>query len=219
LARALNDAPDPVVTDFYGWGEYVNGGAWLAVDGQRVDFLYRNLDQLWRVLDACRVGEWEYRYFMQPTFGGHSHSYLAELHACVPLHDPAGTLAALKAEVAVYPPALKRRLIDGWLGAIDVLDLYAVRKAAGRGDVYNAVGCLTRIASRLTQALFALNETYFMNDKGALEAIERFSLRPDGYAETVTALLAGPGRTRDELTAAVERMAALAAQVVALCRR
>lgn len=44
IAGALNDLPDPVVTDLGGWGRWVNGGAWLTIQGQRVDFLYRNID-------------------------------------------------------------------------------------------------------------------------------------------------------------------------------
>jgi predicted nucleotidyltransferase len=44
LAEEVNDTPSPVVTDFYGWGTWVNGGAWLTINGQRVDFIYRNLE-------------------------------------------------------------------------------------------------------------------------------------------------------------------------------
>src|SRR5438445_7174528 len=41
IAAQLNDFPNPVVTDLGGWGKWVNGGAWLTIEGQRVDFLYR----------------------------------------------------------------------------------------------------------------------------------------------------------------------------------
>jgi len=50
LAEAVNDAHGPVVTDFYGWGPWVNGGAWLTIGGQRVDFLYRSLEHMERVI-------------------------------------------------------------------------------------------------------------------------------------------------------------------------
>ena len=33
LAEAVNDSPAPGVTDFYGWGRWVNGGAWLTIGG------------------------------------------------------------------------------------------------------------------------------------------------------------------------------------------
>src|ERR671936_459815 len=39
LAEAVNDTAGPVVTDFYGWGPWVNGGAWLTLGGPRAGFL------------------------------------------------------------------------------------------------------------------------------------------------------------------------------------
>ena len=33
IASQLNDTPDPVVTDLGGWGTWVNGGAWLTIQG------------------------------------------------------------------------------------------------------------------------------------------------------------------------------------------
>src|SRR5581483_11369680 len=43
VAEELNDTPDPVVAEHGGWGRWVDGGAWLTVDGQRVDFIYRDI--------------------------------------------------------------------------------------------------------------------------------------------------------------------------------
>src|SRR5260370_39009799 len=56
IANEFNDLPDPVVTDLGGWGRWVNGGAWLTIQGQRVDFLYRNIDFVSSVIDACNRG-------------------------------------------------------------------------------------------------------------------------------------------------------------------
>jgi hypothetical protein len=79
------------------------------------------------------------------------------------------------------------------------------------------VGCLTRIVAMLTQVLFALNEAYFVTDKGALERIESFPLRPDGYAAGVRELLGQPGTTRAGLEATAARLEALHGEVAALC--
>lgn len=52
--RALADdvADDPVeVMVPGGWGPWVNGGAWLTIQGQRVDWIYRDLQrvhEVWR---------------------------------------------------------------------------------------------------------------------------------------------------------------------------
>src|SRR5262249_54796306 len=51
LANEINDTPGPVVTGFYEWGPWVNGGAWLTNDGQRVDLIYRSLEHVERTID------------------------------------------------------------------------------------------------------------------------------------------------------------------------
>ncbi len=56
IASLLNDAPNPTVTDLGGWGTWVNGGAWLTIAGQRVDFLYRNIDFVSSTIDECNAG-------------------------------------------------------------------------------------------------------------------------------------------------------------------
>jgi Polymerase beta, Nucleotidyltransferase len=38
------------VTPIGGWGPWIVGGAWLKVDGRKVDLLYRNLDDVGRVI-------------------------------------------------------------------------------------------------------------------------------------------------------------------------
>ena len=59
----------PVVTDFYGWGPWVNGGAWIQTPTGKVDFLYRNLDQVQRVIDEGLRGISRHDYDQQPPFG------------------------------------------------------------------------------------------------------------------------------------------------------
>ena len=73
LAEAVNDTPRPVVTEFYGWGPWVNGGAWLTVGGQRVDFVYRSLEHLGRVIADAEAGRYELDYAQQPPFRRHKY--------------------------------------------------------------------------------------------------------------------------------------------------
>lgn len=216
VANEVNDTPNPTVTDFGGWGEWVNGGAWLTVQGQRVDFIYRSIERLQHWIDESTRGEWEQDYYVHDAYGFRTYIYLGELRICRPLYDPEDALAALKAQVEAYPPALKRGLIRTWL-PVSAGSFYSLRKAAARGDVYMAVGCLTRVVAMLTQVLFALNEIYFVTDKGALERIEAFPLRPEGYAAAVRDLLGRPGMTRADLERAAGRLESLHGQVAALC--
>jgi hypothetical protein len=192
----------PTVTGFYEWGAWVNGGAWIQTAAGKVDFLYRNLDQVEQTIAEAQEGIVRHDYSQQPTFGFFSVMYLAETRICRPLFDPAGVLTQLKARVAVYPPALKRRVVADSLWSTEFTLLHADTHAA-RGDVYNTTGCLARCASNLTQALFALNETYFLTDKRALPTIARFALQPEQYGERLRAVLACAGSDATTLQSSV----------------
>jgi hypothetical protein len=182
----------PTVTEFYAWGPWVNGGAWIQTAAGKVDFLYRNLDQVEQTIQEAQAGIVRHDFDQQPTFGFYSVMYLAETRICRPLYDPDGVLTRLKESVAVYPPALKQKAVADSLWSVEFSLLHA-DTYAGKGDVYNTVGCLTRCATNLAQALFALNETYFLTDKRALRTIATFALQPEQYGERLCAVLACPG--------------------------
>jgi hypothetical protein len=67
------------------------------------------------------------------------------------------------------------------------------------GDTYNCVACFTRVFASLTQAIYAMNERYFMSDKAISQEIDEFALCPKDYLPRTTAILSSPGRTREEL--------------------
>ena len=203
------------VTDFYEWGAWVNGGAWIHTQHGKVDFLYRNLDHVQRTIDEAQQGISRHDHGQQPTHGFYSVIYLAETRACIPLFDPKHRIRDLKRRVEVYPPRLRETIIQDALWSVEFTLLHA-RNFAAQEDVYNTAGCMTRAASSLTQALFALNETYFMRDKKVMDAIEAFPIRPAGYVAEVTRILASPGSTRQELTETVARMERAWRDVVAL---
>jgi hypothetical protein len=41
------------------WGPMMNGGAWLEIDGERVDVLYRDLDVVWHATREAVAGRFE----------------------------------------------------------------------------------------------------------------------------------------------------------------
>ena len=221
LAGELAQGDEPgragsfTVTGFYEWGAWVNGGAWIHHPVCKVDFLYRNLDQVKRTIDDANRGILHQDYAQQPAYGFYSVIYLAETQVCLPLYDPQGLIAALKAQVAVYPPEMKERIVLDSLWSAEFTLLHG-RGFAEKGDVYNTVGCLTRAAANLTQVLFALNETYFIRDKQVMQVIAGFPLVPGGYVEQVTGILAHPGSTPADLTSSIEQMHAAWHSVVAL---
>ncbi|WP_437809626.1 nucleotidyltransferase domain-containing protein [Sorangium sp. So ce1078] len=213
LAKGAEDA----VTPLGAWGPWINGGAWLEIEGHRVDWLYRDLALVRRVIEACRAGQVTCDY--QP---GHPHGflnsiYLADLYDCRPLFDPGGALAPLKALVTPYPPALRRALLDRFLWeagfAIDT-----AKKAAGRGDVMYVSGCLFRAAACLVQALFALNERYLSNEKGSLQRTRALPRCPEGFADRVEAALSAPGQGAVALLGSLAQLEALARETSDLRR-
>jgi hypothetical protein len=192
----------PTVTGYYAWGPWVNGGAWIQTAVGKVDFLYRNVDQVEQTIDEAQAGIVRHDFAQQPTFGFYSIMYLAETQICRPLYDPGHVVAHLKERVATYPPVLKQKVVADSLWSVEFTLLHADTHA-GRGDVYNTVGCLTRCATNLAQALFALNEAYFLTDKRALRMIAAFPLQPDHYGERLCAVLACPGAKTASLQASV----------------
>jgi hypothetical protein len=215
FAAAVSRHNDPVVTDFYGWGPWVNGGAWIQTSAGKLDLLYRNLDQVCQTIDEAQRGIVRHDFYQQPVYGFYSVIYLAETAACLPLHDPMGRVADLKQKVAQYPSALRQRIVVDSLWTAE-FTLSHAHKFAAQADTYNTVGCLTRVAGVLTQALFALNEVYFMTDKNAMEMIANFKIAPPAHVEQMRALLAQPGQTAPELRRTVTECEAAWARVVEL---
>jgi len=215
VAASLSVQGTPTVTDFYGWGAWVNGGAWIHTAQGKVDFLYRNLDQIQRTITDTRQGITHHDYNQQPTHGFYSVIYLAETQICLPLYDPASVIADLKHQVAAYPPRLKAKIVGDCLWAAEFTLIFA-RGYAANGEIYNTIGCLTRVTANLTQVLFALNERYFLRDKQVMTTIATFALLPAGYCEQINAILAHPGSTSTELTQTVQQLAQSWREIVAL---
>lgn len=213
IATELNDLPEPVVTDLGDWGRWVNGGAWLIIQGQRVDFLYRNIDFVSAIVDDCNKGEIQSDYWQQPAYGFHSYIYCAETNICKTLYDPGGIIEALKAKVAQYPQPLKEKIIKDFTWSAQ-FTLEVARKSARQGDVYFVAGCLTRAVSCLVQVLYALNETYFISDKRMYRDVEQFALKPQNIAERVDRILGDAGREREELEESLKAAEALLGEIV-----
>lgn len=214
-AAVLSGRADQEVTDFYGWGAWVNGGGWVHTPDGKVDFLYRNLEQVERTILEAQQGITRHDFDQQPAYGFYSVIYLAETRICLPLYDPRGLIERLKAQVTSYPPLLKQKTVSGTLWAAEFSLLHADGYAAS-GNVYAAAGTLARVASYLTQALFALNETYFISDKSAVQEMAVFALLPPGYLERLASVLGQAGLTGAELQESVRKLRILWSEVVQL---
>ena len=154
IANELNDLPDPEVTELGVWGRWVNGGAWLTIKGQRVDFIYRSIDFVSSIIDECNRGETQFDYQQQPPYGFYSYIYCAETQQCKILYDPQRAITGLKAKISLYSELLKSTIINGFLWRAE-FSFQVAKKSANTGDVYFISGCITRIASSLVQVLYA----------------------------------------------------------------
>jgi hypothetical protein len=206
---------DPVIAGFYEWGPWVNGGAWIQTPSGKVDFLYKNLDQIESTIADAHRGIWSHDFDQQPPFGFRSVVLLGETAISVPLYDPDGIIAALKQSVAEYPEPLRVRVIQECLWGAE-FSLWALRGFASSADVYNAAGCMTRVAQFLVHALFALNRRYFVSDKAAGRLISQFPLSPRDFVGRLNAILSCTGATPGELKAVSATLGEFWHQVVEL---
>ena len=216
LAEAVNDSAGPVVTNFYEWGPWVNGGAWLTIRGQRVDFIYRSLEHVEWVIAEAEAGRYEVHYLQQPPFGFFSGTYLGEIAVCVPLFDPEARLDVLKRRVADYPEALRQAVVRDYLFMAEFTLTVFAPKVAAHSDTYGTAACLTRAVNELVLALFALNRRYPINDKTALAEVAEFGRAPREFGPRVQKTLARLGGSAAELLAAVEAGAQLLRETVEL---
>jgi predicted nucleotidyltransferase len=217
LAEELDDRhPQDAATNLGEWGPWINGGAWLWIGGQRVDWLYRDLDRVEEVFSECRAGRSTCHYQPGHPHGFHNHIYMGEVHFCRPLFDPENELVALKGQTTEYPPRLRAAIVEKYLWEAQFA-LESGGKSAGRGDVFYVSGCAFRCVACLVQVLFALDESYFVNEKGSVETVGTFSLKPPGFGEVVETVMGGTGRSSADLEESIERLGELVAEVRALC--
>jgi len=214
IAKELVDDPAAAaITPVGGWGPRIVGGGWLKVGGRKVDLLYRGVEPVRAVISACRAGQISMDY--QP---GHPHGFcsaiwMGEVALCIPLHDPNGAIAELKAATTPYPDALRDALLKMFLWEI----LFSIENgeiAVARGEQTHIAGCTYRALCCIGQVLFALNRRYLINEKGALAEAASFPRNVSLLPERTDRIWAALGRR--EFAAVFSDLRALEADVLAL---
>ncbi|MGW8699780.1 nucleotidyltransferase domain-containing protein [Streptomyces eurythermus] len=193
LAAELTGGPVEV-TEPGGWGPWVDGGAWLTIDGHRVDWIYRDLDRVHRVWQQCRAGRFEIGTQPGHPLGVYSHSYAGEVALGRVLADPGGELRTLREQTRHYPEPLREALIDNARWEAPFI-LSGARKGAARGDAFFVAGCLFRAVGLLVHALHAHARRWVLNEKGAVRAAGQLAIAPVDFAERAHNLFSALGTT------------------------
>lgn len=167
-----------VITDIGGWGPWINGGGWLVIQSYHVDFLYRDLGKVSAVIDDCLRGKVEVFYQPGHPLGFVSSMYLAEVAVCQPLWDPDGIISELKKKINPYPDSLQKAIVQKFAWEID-FSIHIARKSVERSDVTYAAGCCFRSVMCMLQVLFAVNKTFWLNEKGAVSLADTFAQKPE----------------------------------------
>ncbi|MFJ7158978.1 nucleotidyltransferase domain-containing protein [Streptomyces sp. NPDC101118] len=189
------------VSELGGWGGGVfNGGAWLEVDGRRIDVHYRDLDEVEHHLAEAREGRFEVERLMFHLAGIPTYLVVAEL----------AVNRALRGELPKpeYPEALRRSAAERWAGDARATLGYARAAFAARGGTTETAGAIATAACQGAHAVLAARGEWVTNEKRLLA---RAGLR--GIDTVLTAL--PPNPTPDSLTAAVDAATSLLDQALA----
>jgi hypothetical protein len=160
IAAVRSLGHEGVVVEPGAWGRLVNGGAWLTIDGQRVDLLYRDLDVVEHWQDEAERGRFEVDQV--PGFLAGMATYVL-----------VGELALAKTLVGSlprpdFPEPLRTSAGDYWLRITD-FTLGLGSELARRGDRLAAIGTLLQAAVASAQARLAARGEWALNEKRILE--------------------------------------------------
>lgn len=213
LARDLNPKhAAELVDDYWEQGQFINGNAWLWIEGRRIDWRYRDLEQVGRAISQGRSGSIGCHYQPGYPHGFFSYARLGEIYYAQPLFDPSHVLASLKTRTQPYPEELKLAIIRHFAREADLV-LYAAQRAAARNDVLFVSGSLFRCTACLMHVILAVNEVYFQSERQAQLCLPDLDDAPSDFLETVTTVLASPGSTPEALQDSIARLRMLVSEV------
>ncbi|MCI3244028.1 nucleotidyltransferase domain-containing protein [Streptomyces spinosisporus] len=156
------------VSEIGGWGGGVfNGGAWLTIDGRRVDVHYRDLDVVERELAEAEAGRFRVEPLLFHLAGIPSYLVVAELAVNRVLHGVAP-------RPAHYPPALRESAPPRWRGMAAATLSYARTNHAPAGRLTEVAGALALATTQTAHAVLAARGEWVTNEK---KLIERAGLR------------------------------------------
>ncbi|WP_055550993.1 nucleotidyltransferase domain-containing protein [Streptomyces sp. NBRC 110028] len=148
------------VSDIGDWGGVFNGGAWLTVDGRRVDVHYRDLDVVEHELAEARQGRFHWEPLLFHLAGIPSYLVVAELAINRVLR---GALPR-----PAYPEALRAAAPPFWRDRAAWTLRYAEGAYVRRGQATEVAGALATAALQTAHAVLAARGEWVTNEKRLL---------------------------------------------------
>lgn len=171
------------------WGRLMNGGAWLELDGLRVDVLLRDLAVVEHWTGEARRGRYEVDGLLGYVAGIPSYSLTAEAAIAQPLRGALDLVTSFPEQLATAAPARWRFSRD--------FSLHHAEMHAARGNVVGAVGQGARAVLEEAHARRCEQHRWALNEKRLLDGCE--------LAAAAT-LLQSPGSSVAQLSEFVSRL-------------
>ncbi|MFM9443959.1 nucleotidyltransferase domain-containing protein [Streptomyces acidiscabies] len=151
------------VSEVGGWGGGVfNGGAWLSVEGRRVDVHYRDLDVVERELARAREGRYDIEPLLFHLAGIPTYLVVAELAVNRVLRGDAPRPDG-------YPEKLRTAAGARWYDTARATLAYARAAHAPEGRWTEALGAIAVAATQTGHAVLAARGEWVTNEKRLLE--------------------------------------------------
>lgn len=141
------------------WGTIVNGGAWLEIDGRRVDLIYRDLDEVLHWTDEAMAGRFEVRREVGYVAGIATYVLAGELAL--------GRVLYGELPRPSFPDAL-RATAPAWWSNIAGRALEHAAVHASRSDTTACCANVTVAALATAQARLAAAGEWALNEKQIL---------------------------------------------------
>jgi hypothetical protein len=156
--------------------------------GVEIDGVWpRTVGEINAALDGWLGGEIQPVPLVWTIWGYH---ILTDVNNQFVIEDPYGIIAAWKARLSVYPPALKQAILSKYTASLRYWrNDYHYANKVERGDAVFLAGMTAKLVHEIIQILFALNETYYVGDGANLSFVGKFTIAPADFSDRVRAIL------------------------------
>ena len=166
------------------WGDWVNGGGWLIINGYHVDLILRDIKRVEQIINDTEQGIVTANYQTGHPHGYISAMYRGELAISKIQYANDENFYEFKKQAERYPTALQKGLTEFFMFEAGFSLMFAENNI-DKDDVSYVCGHCFRSISSLNQVLFAINKEYCINEKKAVKMIEDFKTKPSDYKERV----------------------------------